>query len=110
MENMPTDVRVQRIKSLKNETVDQVEQYLFFFFNHLMTYLLVLFLQGHLSDGVIAANAKLVELDLSDNAFGPDGVKACVKLLTSHACYSLRILRLNNNGLGVGGGKVCEYW
>ena len=32
MENMPTDVRVQRIKSLKNETVDQVEQYLFFFF------------------------------------------------------------------------------
>nr|XP_058971510.1 ran GTPase-activating protein 1-like [Pocillopora verrucosa] len=63
---------------------------------------------GHLSDGVIAANAKLVELDLSDNAFGPDGVKACVKLLTSHACYSLRILRLNNNGLGVGGGKILS--
>ena len=33
-------------------------------------------------------------------------MKACVKLLTSQACYSLRILRLNNNGLGVGGGKV----
>ena len=61
-----------------------------------------------MSDGVITANAKLVELDLSDNAFGPDGVKACEKLLTSQACYSLRTLRLNNNGLGVGGGKVSE--
>lgn len=109
MENMPTDVRVQRIKSLKMKLLTKLNS-IFFFFNHLMTYLLVLFLKGHLSDGVIAANAKLVELDLSDNAFGPDGVKACVKLLTSHACYSLRILRLNNNGLGVGGGKVCEYW
>ena len=59
-----------------------------------------------MSDGVITANAKLAELDLSDNAFGPDGVKACVKLLTSQACYSLKMLRLNNNGLGVGGGKV----
>lgn len=62
--------------------------------------------QGHLSDGVITADAQLVELDLSDNAFGPDGVKACVKLLTSKACYSLKTLKLNNNGLGVGGGKV----
>ena len=62
-----------------------------------------------MSDGVITANAKLVELDLSDNAFGPDGVKACVKLLTSEACYSLRTLKLNNNGLGVGGGKVNGY-
>jgi Ran GTPase-activating protein (RanGAP) involved in mRNA processing and transport len=50
-----------------------------------------------------------VELDLSDNAFGPDGVKACVKLLTSTACYSLKILRFNNNGLGIGGGKVGLY-
>ncbi|KXJ06171.1 Ran GTPase-activating protein 1, partial [Exaiptasia diaphana] len=47
-------------------------------------------------------------LDLSDNAFGPDGVKACVKLLTSKACYSLKILRFNNNGLGVGGGKLLS--
>lgn len=63
---------------------------------------------GHLSDGVITANAQLVELDLSDNAFGPDGVKACVKLLTSKACYSLKTLKLNNNGLGVGGGKILS--
>jgi len=63
-----------------------------------------------LSDGVITANAKLTELDLSDNAFGPDGVKACVKLLTSQSCYSLKTLRLNNNGLGVGGGKVSNFF
>ena len=61
-----------------------------------------------MSDGIITANAKLVELDLSDNAFGPDGVKACVKLLTSQACYSLTTLKLNNNGLGIGGGKVSK--
>ncbi|XP_015779681.1 PREDICTED: ran GTPase-activating protein 1-like isoform X1 [Acropora digitifera] len=63
---------------------------------------------GHLSDGIIAANAKLTELDLSDNAFGPDGVKACVRLLTSCACYSLTTLKLNNNGLGIGGGKILS--
>lgn len=63
-----------------------------------------------MSDGVITANAKLTELDLSDNAFGPDGVKACVKLLTNQSCYSLKTLRLNNNGLGVGGGKVSNFF
>jgi len=62
--------------------------------------------QEALSNAIISSNAHLIELDLSDNAFGPDGVKACVKLLTSKACYSLKILRFNNNGLGVGGGKV----
>lgn len=66
--------------------------------------------KGHLSDGIITANAKLVELDLSDNAFGPDGVKACVNLLTSQACYSLTTLKLNNNGLGIGGGKVSKVF
>jgi len=29
----------------------------------------------YLGDGIMAANAHLVELDLSDNAFGADGVK-----------------------------------
>merc|ERR1712072_416748 len=33
----------------------------------------------HLGDGIIAAGAKLTELDLSDNAFGPDGVKGIKK-------------------------------
>lgn len=55
---------------------------------------------------MIESGAKLNELDLSDNAFGPDGVKAIKKLLTSPVCYSLQVLKLNNNGLGIGGGKV----
>jgi len=62
----------------------------------------------HLGDGIIAAGAKLTELDLSDNAFGPDGVKGIKKLLMSESCYKLRVLKLNNNGLGIGGGKLLS--
>lgn len=55
------------------------------------------------------AGARLTVLDLSDNAFGPDGVKGIEKLLKSTACYTLQELRLNNCGMGIGGGKVnCE--
>ncbi|XP_078600657.1 ran GTPase-activating protein 1-like isoform X1 [Branchiostoma floridae x Branchiostoma japonicum] len=61
-----------------------------------------------LGGAVITANAHLVELDLSDNAFGPDGVKACRGLLTSKAVYTLEVLKLNNNGLGVGGGQILS--
>lgn len=53
------------------------------------------------------AGAQLTILDLSDNAFGPDGVKGIEKLLKSSACFTLQELRLNNCGMGVGGGKVC---
>lgn len=63
-------------------------------------------LKEHLGDGVIASNAKLTELDLSDNAFGPNGIKGAVNLLSSPACFSLKILTLNNVGLGSGGAKV----
>jgi len=55
---------------------------------------------------VFRGYAKLSILDLSDNAFGPDGVDAIKKLLKSEACYLLHTLKLNNNGLGIGGGKV----
>ena len=55
---------------------------------------------------MIEANAQLVELDLSDNAFGPNGVTGIVDLLKSKTCYTLKELRLNNNGLGTTGGKV----
>jgi Ran GTPase-activating protein 1 len=61
-----------------------------------------------LGDGLIAANAHLVELDLSDNAFGPAGVESLKSLLTSEVCYSLKILKFNNNGLGIGGGKILS--
>lgn len=60
-----------------------------------------------MGDGVITSNAKLTELDLSDNAFGPNGIKGAVNLLSSPACFSLKILTLNNVGLGIGGSKVC---
>ncbi|XP_076802519.1 ran GTPase-activating protein 1-like [Clavelina lepadiformis] len=56
-----------------------------------------------LGDAIIEANAHLVEIDLSDNAFGPDGVKACIELLKSRCAYTIQELRFNNNGLGGGG-------
>eukprot|EP00111_Clytia_hemisphaerica_P014065 TCONS_00041392-protein len=59
-----------------------------------------------LSEGIITAGAKLTVLDLSDNAFGPDGVDGIKKLLRSESSYLLHTLKLNNNGLGIGGGKV----
>ncbi|NXT18217.1 RAGP1 protein, partial [Syrrhaptes paradoxus] len=59
-----------------------------------------------LGDALITAGAQLVELDLSDNAFGPDGVRGFEELLKSPACYTLQELKLNNCGMGIGGGKI----
>ncbi|KAJ2802641.1 Ran GAP Rna1, partial [Coemansia helicoidea] len=46
----------------------------------------------------------LVEVNLSDNAFGPLGAEAMAAFLKSHT--GLQVLKLNNNGLGIGGGKT----
>ncbi|XP_016346435.1 ran GTPase-activating protein 1b isoform X1 [Sinocyclocheilus anshuiensis] len=59
-----------------------------------------------LGNALMASGARLTHLDLSDNAFGPDGVKGIESLLKSSACYTLRELRLNNCGMGIGGGMV----
>ncbi|KAK9732163.1 RanGAP1 C-terminal domain [Popillia japonica] len=59
-----------------------------------------------LGNALVAAGARLTELDLSDNAFGPIGVEGLASLLKSSSCYGLEELRLNNNGLGIGGGKL----
>lgn len=59
-----------------------------------------------LCTALCTANTRLVELDLSDNAFGPIGVERLVSFLSSSSCYTLRELRLNNNGLGISGGKM----
>ncbi|TDH02611.1 hypothetical protein EPR50_G00154680 [Perca flavescens] len=59
-----------------------------------------------LGDALMLAGARLTVIDLSDNAFGPDGVKGIEKLLKSTACYTLQELRLNNCGMGIGGGKI----
>ncbi|XP_076446452.1 ran GTPase-activating protein 1-like [Babylonia areolata] len=62
----------------------------------------------HLGASIMVAGCQLVELDLSDNAFGPRGIEGLVDLLKSSSCYTLRELRLNNNGLGIGGGKMLS--
>lgn len=59
-----------------------------------------------LCHGITQAKACLVELDLSDNAFGPNGMIGLVDFLRSSSCYTLQELRLNNNGLGIQGGKM----
>ena len=58
----------------------------------------------------MAAQACLTELDLSDNAFGPVGVEALVGFLTSPSCFTLKVARFNNNGLGIKGGSVSELF
>ncbi|XP_053496552.1 ran GTPase-activating protein 1b [Ictalurus furcatus] len=59
-----------------------------------------------LGSALMISGAKLTELDLSDNAFGPDGVKGIEALLKSAVCYTLQELRLNNCGMGIGGGTI----
>ncbi|XP_069005680.1 ran GTPase-activating protein 1-like isoform X2 [Embiotoca jacksoni] len=59
-----------------------------------------------LGDALMLAGARLTVLDLSDNAFGPDGVKGIENLLKSTSCFTLQELRLNNCGMGIGGGKI----
>ncbi|VDL62440.1 unnamed protein product, partial [Hymenolepis diminuta] len=59
----------------------------------------------HVSKGIMISGARLVEIDLSDNAFGPRGVVGVTELLSSPACFTLKILRMNNQGLGHQGAK-----
>ena len=56
--------------------------------------------------GLILAQAHLTELDLSDNALGPIGMEGLVSFIKSPVFYSMKTLRLNNNGLGIYGGMV----
>ncbi|CAI9576712.1 unnamed protein product [Staurois parvus] len=59
-----------------------------------------------LGEALMTAGAQLTELDLSDNAFGPDGVRGFEALLKSPVCFTLQELKLNNCGMGIGGGKI----
>ncbi|CAH8826993.1 unnamed protein product [Trichobilharzia szidati] len=54
----------------------------------------------HLSAGLIASGCQITELDLSDNAFGPNGVVGVTDLLASNTCSTLKVLKMNNQGLG----------
>ena len=48
-------------------------------------------------------SARLVELDLSDNAIGPVGVPGIENWLSSTDACELTTLRVNNCGMGVAG-------
>lgn len=61
-----------------------------------------------LSKGIMTANAHLVVLDLSDNAFGPRGLVGLQHLLESSSCYTLQELHFNNNGLGIQGATLLS--
>ena len=52
----------------------------------------------HLGDAIMGSGAHLVELDLSDNAFGPIGIDAVAALLESPSAYTLQELKFNNQG------------
>ncbi|KAI8901255.1 hypothetical protein BC833DRAFT_578554 [Globomyces pollinis-pini] len=49
---------------------------------------------------------KLIELDLSDNAFGPAGAKPLMRLIENNR--NIQILKLNNNGLGIEGARLIS--
>lgn len=51
------------------------------------------------------SGAKLVEINMSDNAFGPIGLDALMEFFQAGCCHSLRELRLHNNGLGPQGAQ-----
>ncbi|KAJ2161261.1 Ran GAP Rna1 [Coemansia sp. RSA 552] len=67
-------------------------------------------LKDEVKEGLVALCAaltelpELVEVDLSDNAFGPLGAEAMADFLSKHT--QLQVLKLNNNGLGVQGGQT----
>lgn len=52
---------------------------------------------------MIAADVKLEELDLSDNAIGPMAMPGIEEFISSRPCFSLKKLYFNNCGLGVAG-------
>ncbi|CAH8485052.1 unnamed protein product [Schistosoma guineensis] len=60
----------------------------------------------YLSNGLMASKSQIIELDLSDNAFGPNGIVGITDLLASNTCHTLEVLRMNNQGLGHEG---CRY-
>lgn len=53
-----------------------------------------------LCDSLHRAGTLLTELDLSDNAIGPMGFPGIEEYLSSENIFQLRVLKLNNTGLG----------
>ena len=60
----------------------------------------------HLADGLEQSGARIRKLDLSDNAFGPNGARGVKPILVTDACLEIEELHLENCGLGVAGGEI----
>ncbi|KAI2795830.1 hypothetical protein RDWZM_004243 [Blomia tropicalis] len=58
--------------------------------------------------GIMSSEAKIITLNLNDNAIGPVTMPQLLPFLESKSCESLRILRLNNCGLGIRGGQMLS--
>ncbi|KAE8261660.1 hypothetical protein A4X09_0g7626, partial [Tilletia walkeri] len=56
-----------------------------------------------LCDGLVG-HQKLEEVDLSDNAFGGRCADAMTELFSNN--HSIEVIKLQNNGLGISGGKI----
>ena len=50
----------------------------------------------NMTRGIMLANARLVELDLSDNAFGPVGMEGLITFLKSPSCFSLQVILVSD--------------
>lgn len=61
---------------------------------------------GYIFNGVMGSQARIETLDLNDNAIGPVTMPALTPFLESISCSDLKVLRLNNCGLGIQGGKM----
>ncbi|KAI1718996.1 ran GTPase-activating protein 1 [Ditylenchus destructor] len=61
-----------------------------------------------LCDSMSLCGARLVELDLSDNAIGPMAVPGIKDFLASEDACELKVLKLNNCGLGIAGVIIAE--
>lgn len=62
----------------------------------------------YIFNGVNESGAKLITLNLNDNAIGPVTMPALLPFLKSDSCSTLQALKLNNCGLGTKGGAMLS--
>jgi Ran GTPase-activating protein 1 len=56
-------------------------------------------------DAIELSGARLVEINMSDNAYGPIGLTALTEFFENSCCMTLKEIRMHNNGLGPDGAK-----
>ena len=113
---------------------DEIPLALVIYFFHFLLYLICfkciscLLLKRSICGAIDKSGANLVEVNMSDNAFGPiglfmffvfvfkeyynyyiviyfEGLEALMNFFQSNCCFSLKEIRLHNNGLGPDGAK-----